>query len=141
VRVTLANGDWVDLTDRLNYAQARRLNASRGTEDAAGTMVAALVTAWALRDIEDQPIDLPERADDGIPLGALDRVPYDTFITVAAAAMEILPGQPDPKDTGEQSPDSPPGSRNGSTQISQMPTSSPTFRDGPGGISELPRPT
>jgi len=119
-RATLPNGDWCDLVDRLTYAQARRLNEARGTPDAAGVVVAALVTNWALRGIDDEPIPFPELAADGIPLDALNGIPYDVFLEIATAAMALLPGQPDPKGMGEQSPDSPPASVSGS--ITTLPT-------------------
>ena len=131
-RVTLPNGDWADLTERLNYAQARRLNAARGTPDAAGTVVAALVVNWALRDVDDAPIEFPGADVDGVQLDALDRIPYETFQMIAAEAVDILPSQPDPKDTAGQSLDSQQGSDSVSPPTLPTPISSQTIPAGPG---------
>lgn len=119
MRITLANGDWIDLVDRLNYAQARRINSA---EDKGGTLVAAMATAWALRDTEDQPIEFPGRQNDGIPLEGLERIPFDVFTEIVVAAAALLPGNDVPKAGAGTSP----GSRraNGSTSPSSWPTSS-----------------
>lgn len=138
MRLTLANGDWVDLVDRLNYAQARRINSA---EDKGGTLFAAMATAWALRDVDDQPIDFPSRQNDGIPLEALERIPFDVFTEIVVAAAALLPGSDVPKAGAGTSP----GSRraNGSTSPSSWPTptSSPTIPDGAGETSSPPQPT
>ena len=134
-RLNLPNGDWVDFVDRLNYGQARRILGAKGTPDQAGTLIAAEVTAWALRDVNDQPIDMPTVAVDGIPLAALDRIPFDTFAAMGIEASKIPIGETDPKDTGGPSPGSPRVSRRQSSRNSPMRTSSPIIPDGPGTIS------
>lgn len=140
-RVTLPNGDWVDLADRLSYAQARRIHLSNGTPDMMAVPFAALVTGWALRDVNDQAIEFPAVADDGIPLDALAHIPWDVFQLLAAAAVDILPDQPDPKDTDGPSTGSKPVAPSRSRPSSQMRTSSPIIQDGPGQTFSAPRPT
>lgn len=134
-RLELANGDWVDFANRLNYAQSRRILGAKGTPDAAGTLVAALVLDWALRDVDDAPIDLPAVDVDGIPLAALDRVPFDTFQAMGLHASKIPLSEKDPKGTSGPSLGSARGSRSRSIRSLPTRTSSPTIPDGPGTIS------
>ena len=140
-RLTLDNGDWADFDSRLNYAQARRIREAVGTPDAEGTFVAALVRSWALRDVDDQPIDFPGREDDGIPIEALLRVPFDTFQAMAKHAADELIGVPDPKGTGGTSTGSQQGRRSASRRTSQTPTSSNGIQGGLGTTSEQHLPT
>jgi hypothetical protein len=132
VRYTLPNGDWVDLVERLNYAQARRINMAGATPDAAGTIVAAMVTNWALRDVDEQPIDFPGAGPEGVPLDALSRIPFDVFQEIGIRAADILPGQPDPKGSAGTSPGSRLAGRPASRSNSRRSTSSPTTPDGHG---------
>ena len=129
-RLELPNGDWADFGSRLNYAQAMRVRMAVNTPDAQGTFVAALVKAWALRDVDDQPIEFPAREVDGIPLEALARIPFDTFMQMATHAAEELEGTPDPKGTGGTSTASQPASQSASRRTSQRPTSSNGIQDG-----------
>lgn len=129
-RLTLPNGDWADFDTRLNYAQARRIREVAETFDAEATFIAALVKGWALRDVEDQPIEFPERAVDGIPLEALGRVPFDTFQAMALHAGSELENVPDPKGTGGTSRGSQPARQSASRRTSTRPTSSSTIQDG-----------
>ena len=138
-RLVLPNGDWVDFVGRLNYAQGRRILGAKGTPDAAGTLVAAQITAWALRDIDDRPIDLPTVAVDGIPLEALERIPFDVFQRMGAEAAKVIIGEQDPKDTSGPSLGSVRASRRRSTRSSPTPTSLPITPDGPGTISNVLR--
>jgi hypothetical protein len=131
-RLTLPNGDWVDFVDRLNYAQARRSLGAKGTPDQAATLIASLVTGWALRDVNDQPIPLPAVDADGVPLSALDLVPFDVFQQMGIAASKVAISEKDPKDTSGPSLGSPRGSRSRSRTISPTRTSSPIIPDGPG---------
>jgi len=140
-RLTLPNGDWADFDTRLNYAQARRVREANGTLDAEGTFVAALVKAWALRDVDDQPIEFPARETDGIALSGLSRIPFDTFQAMARHAAEELEGQPDPKGTSGTSTGSAQARPSESRRSSPKPSSSPITPAGIGLISEQPRPT
>ena len=139
-RLELPNGDWVDFDTRLNYAQATRIRATTGTPDAEGTFVCALVRAWALRDVEDQPIEFPGREVDGIPLDALGRVPFDTFGAMSLHAAKGLKGVPDPKGTGGTSPGSAQARPSASRRTSQTPTSSSDILDGATPTSRPPLP-
>jgi hypothetical protein len=132
VRYTLPNGDWVDLVERLNYAQARRINMAGATPDAAGTIVAAMVTNWALRDVDEQPIDFPGAGPEGVPLDALSRIPFDVFQEIGIKAADLLPGQPDPKGSAGTSPGSRSGGKPTSPSSSRKRTSLQTIQDGPG---------
>lgn len=138
-RLELPNGDWVDFVERLNYAQARRIQEAEPI-DKAGTLVAALITNWALRDVEGNPIEFPGRSDDGIPLESLNRVPFDTFTFMGGHAADILPNVPDPKGTGGTSSVSARARPSASRRTSPTPTSSPTTRDGLGKLSGPPQP-
>ena len=129
-RLTLPNGDWADFDTRLNYAQAMRIRLANGTPQAEGTFIAALVKAWALRDVEDQPIEFPAREADGIPLEALDRVPFDTFQAMTIHAVSEIEGIPDPKGTGGTSSRSQSARPSTSRRTSPRPTSSSTILDG-----------
>ena len=140
-RLTLPNGDWADFDNRLNYAQARRVREANGTIDAEGTFVAALVKAWALRDVEDNAIDFPAREVDGVPLEALSRIPFDTFQAMARHAAEELEGVPDPKGTSGTSTGSRPASQSASRRTSPRPTSSAVIQDGATPTFSVPRPT
>jgi len=139
-RLTLPNGDWADFDSRLNYAQARRVREANGTLDAEGTFVAALVRAWALRDTDDQPIEFPARDTAGVPLEALDRIPFDTFQAMVVHAAGALEGVPDPKDTSGTSTESQPARPSASRRSSQRPTSSRIIQDGATPISKPPLP-
>ena len=140
-RLTLPNGDWADFDTRLNYAQARRVREAVGSVDAEGIFVAALVRGWALRDVDDQPIEFPAREADGIPLEAIGTIPFDTFGAMAKHAAEELIGVPDPKGTSGTSTESPPARGSASRRTSQRPTSSNGIQGGLGTTSETPLPT
>jgi hypothetical protein len=129
-RLTLPNGDWADFDERLNYAQARRIREAVDTLDAEGIFVCALVKAWALRDVDDQPIEFPAREANGIPLEALQRVPFDTFQAMTIHAAEQLEGVPDPKGTSGTSTGSAPAKPSASRRTSPRPSSSRTIQDG-----------
>lgn len=139
-RLELPNGDWVDFVGRLNYAQARRIHGAKGTADQLGTLIAATVLDWALRDVDDEPIELPNVDVDGIPLDALDRVPFDIIQAMGLAASKVSVTETDPKARSGPSLGSRRASRSRSIRTLPTPTSSPITPDGPGAISnELPR--
>jgi hypothetical protein len=130
-RLTLPNGDWADFDTRLNYAQARRIREASGTLDQEATFVCALVRAWAIRGTNDEPINFPERDTAGIPLGALDAVPFDTFQAMVVHAANEIEGVPDPKDTsGTSTGSKQEASPSASRRTSPRPTSSSTIQDG-----------
>lgn len=138
MRYTLPNGDWVDLVERLNYAQARRI--AEAGDERAGALVAAMVTNWAIRDVDGEPIAFPELRDDGIPIESIARMPFDSFQLIGSAAVDLLPGQPDPKGSSGTSPSSAPERPAASRRTSPRPTSSPITRDGAGRPSGPPLP-
>lgn len=138
-RLTLPNGDWVDLVDRMNYAQRRRIMAASGTPDIAGEGVAALIVNWSLRGLDDQPIPFPGADVDGIPSDALYPVPADVFDLIAEKAVSIFNG-PDPKGSSETSPSSQPDEASPSLTNSQTHTSSPTILAGRTKASSQPPP-
>jgi hypothetical protein len=138
-RFELPNGDWIDLATRLNYAQAKRLNATIGdAAEAGGTMVAVLATAWALRDVDDQPIEFPGREVDGIPIEAIGRIPFDHFQLIVTEVADLLGEEPDPKGTAGTSPGLPSEEAPASLSSLPTPTSSRTIRAGRGRISNPP---
>ena len=139
-RLTLPNGDWADFDTRLNYAQAMRVRLALNGPDQEGTFVAALVRAWALRDVDDQPIEFPAREVDGVPLESLARIPFDTFTAMATHAADQLEGVPDPKGTSGTSTASRPASQSASRRTSQRPTSSNGIQDGATPTSSPPLP-
>ena len=141
-RLNLPNGDWADFDTRLNYAQARRIRQASDTIDGQATFVATLVRNWAIRDTHDEPIEFPQREDDGIPLEALNRVPLDTFADMASHAANELEGIPDPKGTsGTSTASSRARQPSASRRTSQTPSSSRTTRAGMNGISGQPQPS
>jgi hypothetical protein len=138
-RFELPNGDWIDLATRLNYAQAKRLNASAGdSAEVGGTMVAVLAVAWALRDVDDQPIEFPGREVDGIPIEPIGRIPWDHFQLIVGEAADVISGEPDPKGTAGTSPGLPSEEAPASPSSLPMPTSSQTIRAGRGKTSNPP---
>lgn len=129
-RLTLPSGDWVDFDSRLNYAQARRIREATGTLDAEATFIAALVRAWAIRGVDDQPIDFPAREAEGISLESLARVPFDTFQAMLVHAAGEIEGIPDPKDTRGTLPGSRPAKPSVSRRTLPKPISSSVTQDG-----------
>jgi hypothetical protein len=138
-RLTLANGDWADFDERLNYAQARRVQIAQGTVDYDATFLCAIVKNWALRDKYDQPIPFPpQREPEGIPLEALWLVPIDTYMELVIFSAKQMKAIEDPKDTGETSTERPQDKGSKSRRTSSTPSSSPTIQDGTGTISNPP---
>jgi hypothetical protein len=141
-RLDLPNGDWVDMTPRLNYAQRRRIMAAETTIAQAEEGVCAMVAGWALRDVDDQAIPFPERAVDGIAVEALATIPGDTFDLMAGFAADlIMEGYPDPKGSAGRSTGSQPASPPTSNRSSRTLTSSRSILDGAGTISNPPQPS
>jgi hypothetical protein len=138
-RYTLANGDWIDLTTVLNHAQMRRLRAARGTDEVAAEGVAAMAVAWAIRDVDGQPIEFPGAGVDGVPVAALDRFPEPVFVEIAERAADILNAEPDPNATPLRSDGQSQGSQSQPSPTLPTPISSPITQDGPGPISQLPQ--
>ena len=98
-RFTFPDGDWVDLTARLNHAQRRRIIAARGTPEVATESVAAMVLAWSLRDVEGAAIPFPGAELDGVAASAMDAIPMDSFDAIAQRAIELIESAPSPKGT------------------------------------------
>jgi hypothetical protein len=144
-RLTLTNGDWVDLSTRLNYAQRRRLIAARDEPNdvRAAEMAAAMMTGWAIRDVNDQPIPFPGAAIDGVPLASIAVFPADSLDAISIRAAELVTEAVDiPKAGAGTSGGSPsPAEASTLTSDSPTPTSSATMPDGPTPISNRPRPT
>jgi hypothetical protein len=141
-RVTLPDGDWVDLTTRLNYAQHRRMTTAKANGlDAVTEGVAAMIVGWSLRDVNGQAIPLPPVEARGIPSAALDLIPFESMEAIADRAAELVKAIRDPKDGAGISPGSPPAPSSPSTPSSPTSTSSPIIPAGPGQTSSEPPPT
>ena len=138
-RFTLENGDWIDLRTSLSWAAMKRLNAAeRNGTDQADEGLCVCAVAWALRDIDGNPIPVIEPAVDGLPSGTFDALPGLTFLEIAAKALEALGAAPSPLGGNGISPVSRPARTSTSSRISQTPTSSKTTLAGRGRTSSPP---
>jgi hypothetical protein len=140
VRLELDSGDWIDIAERLNYAQAIRINRALGTPEGPGELVAAVVLRWALRDVVGEPIECPPVEAAGIPSWAIDRMPFDVFQQVTVVAADLLSAEPDPKGSAARLRGSKTAAGSRSRKTSPTRTSSSITPDGPGTISDLRRP-
>jgi len=147
-RITLPNGDWVDVVERLNHAQYSRIRKAESLGlDRVDEGICAMVIGWALRDVDDKAIPFPELGRGGIPNEALDLIPIDSFVVIATEAAKLLTQKLGgdeglvPKDGGETSSDSV-SQEAGSPLIPTlpMPTSSPSSQAGRGKRSSPPLP-
>jgi hypothetical protein len=107
-RVALAGGDWVDLADRLNHAQYRRVKrAANAPEPDVTTIetesVAALALNWSVRDVNGRELPFPGAAVDGVPAEALDAWPYEHVAEAFSVAADLIRGVPDPNATAASS--------------------------------------
>lgn len=142
MRVELPNGDWIDLVDRLNYGQQRRIADVAGSrQDRAAETIAAMVLGWSLRDDFGDPIELPPVGIRGIPTEALDPIPLAHAVIIADAVSATLDhiDEPVPKATGETSSVSSPAPRSVSRRSLPTRSSSPAT-DGAGTSSRPPLP-
>lgn len=93
MKLTLPDGQWADLRDRLTYAQGRSVrlallaskDGAPGMADLDLALIRAYVAAWSVRDLEG--------AD--VPLERPDQAPDDIVQTLANAAMDAWKGRLD----------------------------------------------
>jgi hypothetical protein len=132
--VDLPDGQYVDLVDRLNHAQMRRIRRAAGDDELDGLTegVAAMVTGWSLKDVEGTVVPFPTLGVDGVPSGALDTLPADLMLIVGVEALTIANGAPDPKGSGGASPPSRRSAKGRYRLSSPTPTSLPIIPAGPG---------
>lgn len=135
-RITLPNGDWVDVATRLNHGQAMRMRRARGTVEVASVGVAAVILGWAIRDVNDEPLPAPTVSVDGIPVEELEAMPQDTFDVIAERVLAILEDeQPDPLGSAATSSGSLRASGSKRSRSSGTPFSSPIIPAGAGASS------
>ena len=108
MRVSLPAGDWVDLVDRINHAQYRRVKrAAAGDKPDSVELetetVAALAANWSLHDVAGREIPFPGGTAEGVAAAALDTWPYEAVIEAFAAAAKVIQGVPDPNATAASS--------------------------------------
>lgn len=136
MRVDLPGGDWIELTDRLNYAQMRRIRAtSQAGGDTALEGVAAMARGWSLRDAQGVVVPFPGAEVDGVPSEAFDAVPFDLMMAIMEAAarapaLEGLFGVEAPNAEGSTLPELSTGSQPGSASSLPKRSSSQTIRVG-----------
>lgn len=111
-RVTLPAGDWIDLADRLNHAQFRRVKRAANADPPDATTietesVAALAVNWSIHGVDGREIPFVGAGVDGVPAEALDAWPYEHVAEAFSVAADLIRGVPDPNATAESSDSSP----------------------------------
>lgn len=105
MRVTLRDGQWAELRERINHGQAKALKrAERDDEfDLQTEVIRQFVTAWDIKDIDGIPIALTDAdAVDRLPSGIADEL----FVAAADAyKANTVPNLPTPDSSGESSSD------------------------------------
>lgn len=144
MKVDLGGGDWIELTDRINYAQMRRIRATSATGgDTALEGVASMARGWLLHDAQGAVVPFPGAEVDGVPSEAFDAVPFDVMLAVMAAAADspALQGLFEveaPNAAGSTSPESSTDSTPTSMPSSRKRFGSPTIQAGTTPISNPP---
>lgn len=137
-RVELPDGQWAELTPRLNHAQRRMIQ--RGEPERVTAGLAAMLVRWHVLDVDGVVIPVPaDRSVAGFPPSILDTFPIEIVDTIALEASNLIAGDTVPKAGAGTSDGSAPGSGSESGPSSQTPTSLPTIPAGPTPISNLPR--
>lgn len=109
-RLSLPDGQWADITTRLNHAQSRRLRRAKADPDrlvVVDEFVATMTVGWSLRDLAGNDLPYPPPAFDGIPAETLDNLPADTVDAIFLRCSELYAGAPDPNASAGTSPGSP----------------------------------
>lgn len=132
-RHPLDGGEWIELVDRLNHAQMRRIRrAAVDVElDSLTEGVCAMVTGWLVHDVDGREVPFPALAAEGIASDGLDPLPAETVVAMGLIAVKVAGGQPDPKGSDATSSGSPPAPESTSSRSSQTRSSSTITQDGP----------
>ena len=143
MRLDLPDGEWVELTPRLNHAQLRRIRRAAADPelDSFSEGTCAMIRGWLLHDVDGHLVECPPPAVDGIAVEALDNLPAEVVVRIGTRALEIAGGQPDPKGSGARSRSSSPARGSKSHLNSGTPSSSPIMAAGRQPTSTPHRPT